>query len=56
MELAKYTDRARVLIQSAQGCALAAEHQQLTPEHILNELLQNEMDPIATLLCDLSGN
>ena len=56
MELAKYTDRARVLIQSAQGCALAAEHQQLTPEHILNELLQNETDPIATLLCDSGGN
>ena len=56
MELAQYTDRARALIQSAQGRALAAEHRQLTPEHLLNQLLQNETDPIATLLCDSGGN
>jgi ATP-dependent Clp protease ATP-binding subunit ClpB len=41
MDFEAYTERARGLVQSAQTGALAAGHQQFTPEHILKVLLDD---------------
>jgi ATP-dependent Clp protease ATP-binding subunit ClpB len=41
MEFEKYTERARGLIQAAQGLAIRAGHQRLTPEHVLKVLLDD---------------
>ncbi|MFP6743710.1 MAG: Clp protease N-terminal domain-containing protein, partial [Alphaproteobacteria bacterium] len=39
MNFDNYTERARGFIQSAQGLALRAGHQQFSPEHLLKVLL-----------------
>ena len=41
MNFETYTERARGFIQSAQTGALAAGHQQFTPEHLLKVLLDD---------------
>ena len=41
MNFARYTERSRGLIQSAQARAIAAGHQQFTCEHVLGELLED---------------
>jgi len=41
MDIEKYTDRVKGFIQSAQSMALAADHQQFSPEHMLKALLQD---------------
>jgi ATP-dependent Clp protease ATP-binding subunit ClpB len=48
MQIEKYTDRLKVLVQSAQSLALRNGHQQLTPLHILKALLDDE-DRLAQL-------
>ena len=41
MNFARYTERSRGLIQSAQARAIAAGHQQFACEHVLGELLED---------------
>ena len=41
MNFARYTERSRGLVQSAQARAIAAGHQQFTCEHVLGELLED---------------
>ena len=49
-----YTERARAIIQAAQSSALAARHQQLTPEHVLKAMLEDK-DQLAANLITASG-
>ncbi len=42
MDLAKFSDRSQGFLQAAQTLALRAEHQQLTPAHLLKALLDDE--------------
>ena len=50
MNFDKYTDRARGMIQAAQGIALREQHQQFTPEHLLKALLDDEEGLAANLM------
>ena len=56
MEFEKYTERARGFIQSAQTLALRSNHQQLTPLHILQCLLDDTDDLAANLIAAAGGN
>ncbi|MFS2317186.1 ATP-dependent chaperone ClpB [Maricaulis sp. D1M11] len=42
MDFERYTDRARGILQAAQGLAIGQQHQQFTPEHILKALLDDQ--------------
>ena len=42
MQIEKYTDRLKSLIQTAQTLALRSGHQQFTPLHILKALLDDK--------------
>ena len=42
MDFERYTERSRSLISAAQARAVAAGHQQFTPEHVLKELLEDQ--------------
>jgi ATP-dependent Clp protease ATP-binding subunit ClpB len=55
MQIEKYTDRLRSLVQSAQSLALRGGHQQFTPLHLLKALLEDE-DRLAGNLIDASGS
>ncbi len=50
MQFENYSDRARGLIQAAQGIALRETHQQFTPEHVLKALLDDEEGLCANLM------
>jgi ATP-dependent Clp protease ATP-binding subunit ClpB len=54
MQIEKYTDRLKSLIQSAQTLALRSGHQQFTPLHVLKALLDDE-EKLATNLIETSG-
>ena len=54
MQIEKYTDRLKTLIQSAQTLAMRSGHQQFTPLHLLKALLDDE-DRLAGNLIDASG-
>jgi ATP-dependent Clp protease ATP-binding subunit ClpB len=54
MQIEKYTDRLKTLIQSAQSLALRNGHQQFAPLHVLKALLDDE-DHLAANLIDASG-
>src|SRR5579862_815176 len=54
MQIEKYTDRLKTLIQSAQDLALRSGHQQITPLHVLKGLLDDE-DRLAANLIEASG-
>jgi len=54
MNFESYSDRARGFIQSAQTGALAAGHQQFTPEHILKVLL-DDREGLAAGLIERAG-
>ena len=41
MQIEKYTDRLKMLIQSAQSLALRQSHHQFTPMHLLKALLDD---------------
>ena len=56
MKLEKYTDRARGFIQSSQSRALAAKHNYFTPEHLLNELLEDQEGFASNLICGSGGD
>ena len=55
MQVENYTDRAKGLIQAAQGIALRENHQQFTPEHILKALLDDEDGLCASLMKNAGG-
>ena len=55
MDFEKFTERARGFIQSAQSSALGANHQNLTPEHLLKVLLDDEEGMAAGLIGAAGG-
>jgi ATP-dependent Clp protease ATP-binding subunit ClpB len=55
MDFEKFTERARGFIESAQGLALRSNHQQLTPEHVLKVLLDDEEGMAASLIQAAGG-
>ena len=55
MDFEKYTDRARSIVQAAQGLALKSSHQQFTPEHVLKALLDDEAGLAANLITTAGG-
>src|ERR1700680_4167790 len=54
MQIEKYSDRLKNLIQSAQQLALRNGHQQLTPLHVLKALLDDE-DRLSGNLIEAAG-
>ncbi|KIT15461.1 ATP-dependent chaperone ClpB [Jannaschia aquimarina] len=54
MDLEKFTERARGFIQAAQTIASREGHQQLTPEHLLKAIMDDEQGMAANLI-DRSG-
>src|SRR4029077_18163114 len=50
MDIEKFTDRARGFIQAAQTIAIRDFHQQLTPEHLLKALLDDDEGAAAGLI------
>ena len=54
MQIDKYTDRLKALIQSAQSLALRQGHQQFTPIHLLKALLDDE-NRLSASLMEASG-
>jgi ATP-dependent Clp protease ATP-binding subunit ClpB len=54
MNFDRYSERSRSLISTAQTQAIAAGHQQLTPEHLLKALLEDE-DRLAANLVSAAG-
>src|SRR5882724_1905619 len=55
MDFEKFTERARGFIESAQGLALRSNHQQLTPEHVLKVLLDDEEGMASNLIKAAAG-
>ena len=55
MDFEKFTERARGFIESAQGLALRSNHQQLTPEHLLKVLLDDEEGMASNLIKSAGG-
>jgi len=56
MNVEKYTDRARGLIQSAQTIALRENHQKFTPEHLLKALVDDDQGLAANLVSSAGGD
>jgi len=56
MNFENYTERARGFVQAAQAVAIRANHQQLTPEHLLKALLEDEEGMAAKLISAAGGN
>jgi len=54
MQIEKYTDRLKAIVQAAQSLALRSGHQQFTPLHIAKALLDDE-DGLAVNLITASG-
>src|SRR4051812_28436515 len=54
MQIDKYTDRLKALVQSAQSLALRNGHQQITPLHLLRALLDDE-DHLAANMIERAG-
>ena len=55
MDFEKYTDRARSILQAAQGLALKSGHQQFAPEHVLRALLDDETGLANNLIGSAGG-
>jgi ATP-dependent Clp protease ATP-binding subunit ClpB len=56
MDIEKFTDRVRGFIQAAQTIAIREFHQQLTPEHLLKALLDDEEGAAAGLIRAAGGD
>lgn len=56
MDIEKFTDRAKGFIQSAQNFALAQEHQQFLPLHLLKVLTEDSEGFAAHLITEAGGN
>src|ERR1700676_3894445 len=50
MELEKYTERSKGVVQAAQSLALRSGHQRLVPEHLLKVLLDDKEGLCANLI------
>jgi len=55
MNLEKFTERSRGMLQAAQTIAIRENHQKLTPEHLLKALLDDEEGFAATLIRQAGG-
>jgi len=55
MEFETYTDRARSIIQAAQGIALKSSHQQFTPVHVLKALMDDDAGLAGNLIKAAGG-
>jgi ATP-dependent Clp protease ATP-binding subunit ClpB len=55
MQIEKYSDRLKTLVQAAQSLALRNGHQQLTPLHVLKVLLDDE-ERLAANLIEATGS
>src|ERR1700694_2115076 len=55
MDFEKFTERTRGFVESAQGLALRSNHQQLTPEHLLKILLDDEEGMASSLIRSAAG-
>ncbi|WP_296611633.1 ATP-dependent chaperone ClpB [Sphingomonas sp.] len=56
MNLEKFTDRAKGFLQSALTVAIRMNHQQITPEHLLKALLEDEQGLAAGLIQKAGGD
>ena len=56
MNFDNYTERSRGFVQSAQTLAMRSGHQQLTPEHLLKVLIDDEEGTAAGLIRAAGGN
>jgi ATP-dependent Clp protease ATP-binding subunit ClpB len=56
MDIEKFTDRSRGFIQAAQTIAIRDFHQQLTPEHLLKALLDDDEGAAAGLIRAAGGD
>ena len=56
MDLSKFTERSRGFIQAAQTIATRESHQRLTPEHLLQALLDDEQGLASNLIAAGGGN
>ena len=56
MNLEKFTDRAKGFLQSAQTVAIRMNHQQITPEHLLKALLEDDQGMAAGLIQSAGGD
>ena len=56
MNLEKFTDRAKGFLQSAQTVAIRMNHQQITAEHLLKALLEDNEGMAAGLITRAGGN
>ncbi len=56
LNLEKFTDRAKGFLQSAQTVAIRMSHQQITPEHILKALLEDEQGMASGLIRAAGGD
>jgi ATP-dependent Clp protease ATP-binding subunit ClpB len=54
MQIEKYSDRLKTLVQSAQSLAMRHGHQQITPVHVLKALLDDE-ERLAANLIEAAG-
>ena len=52
----KFTERSKAFIQSAQSSAARSNHQQITPEHLLKTLLEDQEGLATKLLEDCGAN
>ncbi|MBY0583577.1 MAG: ATP-dependent chaperone ClpB [Sphingomonas sp.] len=56
MNLEKFTDRARGFLQSAQTVAIRNNHQQITPDHVLKALLEDDQGMASGLIKAAGGD
>ncbi|MBB4076226.1 ATP-dependent Clp protease ATP-binding subunit ClpB [Bartonella fuyuanensis] len=56
MNLEKYSERLKGFLQSAQNNALASDHQQFMPEHLLKVLLDDDQGLAASLIQNAGGD
>ncbi|MEM6971335.1 MAG: ATP-dependent chaperone ClpB [Pseudomonadota bacterium] len=56
MDLQKFTDRARSMVQAAQAAAMTGGHQRLLPEHLLAALMADDHKLAANLIAAAGGD
>jgi ATP-dependent Clp protease ATP-binding subunit ClpB len=56
MDIEKFTERARGFLQAAQTIAIREFHQQITPQHLLKALLDDEEGAAAGLIKTAGGD
>ena len=56
MNFERFTEKARGIVQAAQGLALRMNHQRFTPEHVLSALINDREGLAARLVTNAGGN